>query len=98
MKNKNIINNTNYLFVGGFQKDKNKGMIKLYRINYGMEYYQTKFEFIQDIAFKNDNNFKRFKEPINSIFQSTNNGDILISCWDGYTYLFHKPNIEDYLK
>ena len=98
LKNENIINNTNYLFVGGFQKDKNKGMIKLYRINYGMEYDRTKLEYIQDIDFNNDNNFKGFKEPISSIFQSTKNGDILISCWDGNTYLFHKPNIDDYLK
>ena len=77
MDNKNIINNTNYFFAGGFQKDKNKGMIKLYKINYGIEYYQTKIEYIQDIDFYNENNFKGFKESISTICQSNQKGDIL---------------------
>ena len=68
-----------------------------------MEYEQTKIEYIQDVKFYNDNdndciNFKGFKEPISYICQSNSKGDILISSWDGNTYLFDKPIIDGYLK
>ena len=104
---------TNYFFVGGFDKDRNKGMIKLYRIkknkkNIEIEeiveiYKNEKIDKNEEI--KNNNNkknkqkdyFKGFKGPISSIIQSTSNGNIIITCWDGNVYLFSKPNL-DYLE
>ena len=95
---KNHIQSTDYFFVGGFDKEKNKGMIKLYRIDYGIEYHLSKIEYIQDVNIDKDDNFKKFKGPISSIIQSNNTGEILVSCWDGNTYLFNKPNFENYME
>ena len=64
-------------------------MIKLYKLNYGLEYDQTKIEFIHDIYINNEN-FKGFRGAISYITQSNENRDILISCWDGNVYLFGK--------
>ena len=92
-----IYKDSGYFLVGGFDKNKNKGMIKLFKINYGKEYYETRIEYIENIIF-NDNNFKGFKGPISCITQSSIDGKLLISCWDGNIYLFDKPNIEYYLE
>ena len=40
---------------------------------------------------------KGFKGPISCITQSSKDGKILVSCWDGNVYLFEKPNINYYL-
>ena len=103
---------TNYFFVGGFDKDRNKGMIKLYRIKNKknieieeiVEIYKNE-EIGKNEEIKDNNNkknkqkeyFKGFKGPISSIIQSTSNGNIIITCWDGNVYLFSKPNL-DYLE
>ena len=47
-------------------------MIKLYKVNYGIEYNQTTIEYIQDIIFddqlkKNFKDFKVFKGAISCI-------------------------------
>ena len=89
---------TNYFFVGGFDKNRNKGIIKLYRIKKGKkikieeikEIYKKKE--IVDINKEDNKEFKGFKGPITSIIQSTKNGNIIVSCWDGNVYLFKKPN------
>ena len=44
----------------------------------------------KDILYK----LKLFKGPISCIKQSTYNGNILITCWDGNVYLFNAPDIE----
>ena len=100
---------TDYFLVGGFDLDRCKGMIKLYKVNYAQKYDQTRIKFIQDIIIdkkdikarnlnlNNYDEFKGFKGPINCITQSSKDGAILVSCWDGRIYLF-KINIEDYLK
>ena len=72
-------------------------MIKLYKVNYGKEYNETKIEYIEDIIF-DEKNFKGFNKPISCIAQSTNDGKILISCWDGNVYLFNIPKIDFYLE
>ena len=54
-------------------------------------------QYIEDIVSEIDNNFKGFKSPISSMIQSKNNGDILISCWDGNVYAFKQPNLEYFL-
>ena len=73
---------TNFFLVGGFEKRKNKGMIKLFKIIYE----NKKIEFIQDVIIEN-NKFKGFNMPISSMIQSKTNGNILITCWDGNVYL-----------
>ena len=93
IKDENKIKYTNYFLVGGFHNIKNKGIIKLFKIIYGIDYKQNKIEYIQDIMINN-----KFKGPISCIIQSNTDGKILISCWDGNIYLLDKPNIEDYLK
>ena len=85
---------TNYFLVGGLALDKSKGMIKLYKVNYGIEYNQTKIEFIQDIILGN----MEFKGAVSCIIQSSKEGDILVSCWDGNVYLFGNRNIDYYLE
>ena len=84
---------TNYFLVGGFEKKKNKGVIKLYKIIYE----KKKIEFIQDVIFEN-NTFKGFNMPISSIIQSSTNGNIIITCWDGNVFLFSCSYFDYFLK
>ena len=101
LKNQYIMEDTNYFLVGGFQKDKCQGMIKVYKIvKYGEEYYDAKIEYIQDIILESfgKNNFNKFKKPISDIIQSKIDGNILITCWDGNVYKLLYPNIEYYLE
>ena len=44
-------------------------MIKLYRIDYGIEYHLSKIEYIQDVNINKDDNFEKFKGPISTIIQ-----------------------------
>lgn len=98
LKNQYIMEDTNYFLVGGFQKDKCQGMIKLYKIvKYGEEYYDAKIEYIQDINLESFGKNK-FKKPISDIIQSKIDGNILITCWNGNVYKLLYPNIEYYLK
>ena len=71
-------------------------VIKLYKVNYGIKDNETTIEYIEDIIIK-DKRFKGFKGPISCITQSSKDGKILVSCWDGNVYLFDKPNIDYYL-
>ena len=87
---------TDYFLVGGFERKKGKGTIKLYKIINNKNFLETKIEFIQDITFGKNDIFKGFKGAITNIIQTKNNGNLLITCWDENVYLFSKPNI-DYL-
>ena len=87
-KNRNKI--TNYFFVGGFDRNRGKGCIKLYRIKIKKI---IKIEEIVDINIKHTKEFKGFKGPISCIMQSTRNGKIVVTCWDGNDYLFEEPNL-----
>ena len=90
---------TNYFLVGGFQPDKNEGIIKLYKVIYDIKLKNIKIEFIQDINKKNSyNNFKRIKKPISCIIQLNKDGKILVGSWDGNLYLFEQPNLDYYMK
>ena len=94
IKNKMI--ETEYFLVGGFEQNKKRGLIKLYKINYNNTNFDlTNIEYIQDIEIKEDNKFKGFKGPLTCITQSKNYGNILITCLDGNVYLFYPPNIID---
>ena len=102
---KNInIERTVYCFIGGFDVDKRQGTIKLYKLLYNSEETQIKYtsdetqiEYIQDIDI-DDENFEYFNGAISCIIQSSITGNILVSCENGYVYLFSHPNIEYYLE
>ena len=89
----NIID-TDYFFVGGFDKNKRKGIIKLYKIIFN-DYSNTEIEYIQDIIFDNQN--IDLEKPITCIIQSKFTGKIFITSNDGNVYLFSHPNISFYL-
>ena len=93
-KNDVEIHDTDYILVGGFDKAKGKGIMKLFKLLIDENnFLNTKLEYIQDIEMKYKNN-ESFKGPISSICQSKKKGNLLISCWDGNIYLFTPPNIE----
>ena len=84
--------------------DKRQGTIKLYKLLYNSEETQIKYtsdetqiEYIQDIDI-DDENFEYFNGAISCIIQSSITGNILVSCENGYVYLFSHPNIEYYLE
>ena len=74
-----------------------KGMIKLYKVIYGKKNNETKIKYIQDVNL-NNKNIKRLNGPISCITQSSIDGKILITCWDGNIYLCYWPDISDYLE
>ena len=96
LKERMHIEDTFYFLVGGFEPNKYRGLIKLFRLNYYKESLVNKIEYIQDI-FTEFENFK-FKAPISSIIQTQQNGNILITCWNGNVYSLNSPEIEYYLK
>ena len=96
-KNNIIIINTDYFFVGGFDPDKRRGIIKLFKIIYDNDFSEIEIQYIQDIEFENNDEFNGFDQQINCICQSNIFGYIVITCLDGKIYLFKRPNIEIYL-
>ena len=103
-KNKIQIIDTEYILVGGFEQNKREGLIKLYKVIYNKDYRKIKLEYILDVdveKYDKENGiqtFKGFKGAINCISQSKNDGNILISCFDGNVYLLTEPFIENILK
>ena len=73
----NKIIETNYFLVGGFDINRKKGMIKLYRINYGKNYNNTTIEYIENLKIKDNKDNKdkkiKFKEPISCIIHMMEN-------------------------
>ena len=98
INNDKIIKDTNYFFAGGFDQRKRKGIIRLYKTNYGKKAYNTTIEYIQDIELKKNKNIEGFNGPINCIKQSKTTGNILASCYNGNIYLLTPPDISYYLK
>ena len=97
-------NNINYILVGGFNKYKGEGLIKLYKLEYNEVIEKIKIEYQQDIIFKkitrkiSQKAFIGFKNPISCIIQSRIKKNILISSFDGNVYLFSEPNIKGFKK
>ena len=105
-KNEENENNfTKYFFVGGYDNDIRKGLIKLYKLKDNKDFHKVKIIFINNIKLKKKDNkteeiiFNGFKGPISCITQSSRNGKILITCFDENVYLFTEPNIiyENYI-
>ena len=102
---KNIkIKETDYFLVGGLDAEKRRGAIKLYKVNFNEKSYIRKIEYLQDIELNEKLNKKLnedlnefFDGPINCIIQSRISGNILVTCYNGYIYLFSLPNINFYL-
>ena len=95
---------TVYLLIGGFDKAKRQGTIKLYKIIINSEETQiennseeTRIKYMQDITIDDDNNYEYFNGAISCIIQSSLTGLILATCENGNVYLFSKPNIDYYL-
>ena len=90
---------TGYFLVGGFDLDKEQGLIKLYKVIYYDEIEKIEIKSIQDIILKKKIGisdleiFEGFKKPINCIIQSPQ-GEILATCHDGNVYLFSGLNFE----
>ena len=104
-ENKNVIfedknkKHTNLFFVGGYDRDKNRGIIKIYKINYNNENFdKTSIEFYKNIEILNKNkekNYNEIQKPINCIIQSTNTGKIIFTSFDGNVYLVTSLDIND---
>ena len=92
------IEETDYFLVGGYDKIKGQGKIKLYKLNRKEKFEDTTIEFIQDINIGKTNNFKGFKSPITCITQSKRNLKIVLSCLDGKIHLLSSPKIDTFLK
>ena len=92
---------TDYILVGGFDNDKNKGVIKLFRIKSAKNKCGYTLEFLEDIFFesciKEDDVKGGFEGSINWIIQSKTTRKILVSCLNGTAFCFSEPNIDYYL-
>ena len=85
---------TYYFLAGGFDIEKKRGAIKLFKLITEDENNLKGIESTQEIF---ENNFF-FKDKINCIIQSKKTGKILISCMDRNVYLVSEPNISMYLR
>ena len=90
---------TEYFFVGGFDLDKNEGVIKLYKVIDDDKIEKIEIKYVIDIIVnkkvgkKESRYFEGFKGPISCIIQSST-GKILITCYDGNVYLFSEPRFD----
>ena len=90
MSDENNKKDNDYFLVGGYDSANNQGLIKLYKIIYDNNHIENvKIEFMQNVS-----NLSMFKFPINCIIQSSKNGEIIASSWDGTVNLFTSPNQE----
>ena len=85
--NENITIPTIYFLVGGYNKETKKGEIKLYKRKNNLE-----IVFVTNIKIENDE-FKGFNGAISCIIQSKDDNNILMTCTDGYVFLF-KENFD----
>jgi hypothetical protein len=80
--------NSEFFLVGGNDSNNNNvGIIKLYRIIYKDN--KAQITELQDLKLPD-------LKGIDSIIQSGNNGNILVTCKDGKIHLFTAPNIDNY--
>lgn len=92
-----ILKDTDYFLAGGFDQNKSKGMIKLYKLVRNQNFKKTTIEYIKDIEIEKSKNFNGFKKPITCMIQSKKDGKLLVTSWDGNVYLFSCPKIETIL-
>ena len=103
---------TDFFFVGGFDKKRREGRIKLFKLERNEVNQVKDIKYLQEIELDKTNEneydnkekldtyfiFKGFKGAISSMIQSENNNtnNILVSCYDGKVYLLSKPNLAVY--
>ena len=95
-QNNHFLIKTDYFLVGGYDNDRKRGMIKLYKLKYN-ESNETSIDYIQEIKPEKRGKFEGFKKPISCMIQSKKDGKILITSWDGNVYLFSNPKFESFL-
>ena len=95
-QNNHFLIKTDYFLVGGYDNDRKRGMIKLYKLKYN-ENNETSIEYIQEIKPEKRREFEGFKKPISCMIQSKKDGKIIITSWDGNVYLFSNPKFESFL-
>ena len=93
-KNDREITNTNYFLAGGFQKNKRKGVIKLFKVIQNEKFLDTEIEYIQDIEIQPKDKFRGFNSPISCITQTKYTGNLLVACWDGNIYSLSPPKMD----
>ena len=86
-----------FIFIGGFNLDKRRGEINLYKID---NENINELIFVQNIEIIDDeyNNFYGIDMPINNIIQIKDSGKIIVTSINGYIFLFSKPNLDYYNK
>ena len=84
-----------FIFIGGFNLDKRRGEINLYKIDNGNI---NELIFVQNVEIIDDeyNNFFGIDMTINNIIQIQNSGKIIVTSVNGYIFLFSKPNLDYY--
>ena len=95
VKNKDESYKTDYFLVGGFDKSKSRGGIKLYKINNYNSNNGIIIEYIQDVNLENNSN--SFSGAITCITQSKEIGNLIVTSSDGNVNLFSAPNLNYYL-
>ena len=89
-----------YILAGGFECDKRRGMIKLYKLTFNEFYENANIEYIQD-AIEDFDSFsdEDFDGRINNIFiPKTKKKDVIVQCFGGSCYLFSLPKDDDYIQ
>ena len=79
---------TDFFLVGGFESNKGKGIIKLYKIEYSNDNKNIELIFIQDILSDIVCN-----GTINCIIQTREKRNIIFTCTNGYIYILNPPNL-----
>ena len=86
-----------YILVGGFEKEKRRDMVRLYKISYSKIFEKVEIDYIQD-AIEDFSRFGEFDGMINNIIRpKARNRDIIICCRGGSNYLFNLPENDDYI-
>ena len=105
---KDYLMDTEYFFVGGFERKTREGRIKLYKLETDETKNVKGIKFLQDIEIdkteeiltneeiienKQKDKFNGFKGAISCMIQSSYTKNILISCYDGKVYLLSRPDL-----
>ena len=96
-QNNHFFIKSDYFLVGGYDIDRKRGMIKLFKLKYNENNEVKTIEYIQEIRPEKGKGFEGFKKPISCMIQSKRDGKILITSWDGNVYLFSSPKFESFL-
>ena len=80
---------TDFFLVGGFESNKGKGIIKLYKIEYSNDNKNIELIFIQDIITSEI----ACNGTINCIIQTREKRKIIFTCTNGYIYILNPPNL-----